>query len=392
MQFSDTFEFNCPVKVLCGKRALEHIPYELEALNARKPLLLCDEDAARENRGRAVADALRESNMVLGVVDPLPAGVDLDLVHQVAAIYRDKDCDALLAMGTGSLVDTVKLVNLVVSTGQDDPNVFAGVGRIQERLKPMALIAPAAATGYEAAGRAQAGKTRWRSLTLMPDLLIIDQRTIGAPGAEALVESGLTALAFGAEAVLDPEKLPMADIYAANAVQMAVASLIRAPQTPDAVDVRMAAANAAAMAGCTLADKAPGRLHRLGRQLSASGRVSPGKALGILLPGTVGYGALNWCWAVADLLRPLVGLDRFACTPAAQRPLAVITALTHLVNGLFDDTEGRIPRTLQDVGFNPEDLAPLAEAASGAPNGPDRHAALTILTNALDGRPIHPDY
>ena len=59
MQLADQLEFSCPVKLLCGRRALEHLPYEFSARNVRRPLLLSDEDAWRENRMRALTDALR---------------------------------------------------------------------------------------------------------------------------------------------------------------------------------------------------------------------------------------------------------------------------------------------------------------------------------------------
>jgi len=36
------YEFYCPVKVIAGHAALEHIPFELAALGARRPLLVTD--------------------------------------------------------------------------------------------------------------------------------------------------------------------------------------------------------------------------------------------------------------------------------------------------------------------------------------------------------------
>ncbi len=375
MPMPERLEFICPVKILCGLRSLEHMPYELAARNARRPLLLSDEDAFRENRSLALVDALRESDLHLGAVEQLPATVDRRLVQELAAIYRDRDHDALVVMGSGPLVDLAKLLNLVVSTGQDDPQVFSnGSAGIDPHIKPMVLIAPAAATGYEASGRVQTDWIALRSVGLMPDLVCIDERTLGAPGIEDLLTTGVTALALGTEAVLSAYKNPIRAIYATNAVQMATAALNAADQMPDAVDPRRHLAAAAVMTGCTLADHPPGLLPQLAGHLAETGRVSADEALGILLPVIVAYGTRNWGWSSADLLPALVGRNRSASTPARQRSMQTITTLMALMNALFDHTAGRIPRTLHDAGFTFEELAPLAasfapenaEAASGA--------------------------
>ena len=36
------YEFFCPVKVIAGKAALEHIPYELTGLAAKRPMIVTD--------------------------------------------------------------------------------------------------------------------------------------------------------------------------------------------------------------------------------------------------------------------------------------------------------------------------------------------------------------
>ena len=48
MFFPDNYDFYCPVKINSGKRALEHLPVELAALNAGKPLILTDRVVAKK--------------------------------------------------------------------------------------------------------------------------------------------------------------------------------------------------------------------------------------------------------------------------------------------------------------------------------------------------------
>ncbi|MHA7833127.1 MAG: iron-containing alcohol dehydrogenase, partial [Algiphilus sp.] len=36
------YEFFCPVKTIAGHQALEHVPYELSALGAKRPMIITD--------------------------------------------------------------------------------------------------------------------------------------------------------------------------------------------------------------------------------------------------------------------------------------------------------------------------------------------------------------
>ena len=390
MPLSDRMTFNCPVKLICGQRALEHIPYELAMRNARRPLLLSDATAFRENRSRAFVDALRESDLTLGAVEALPAKADLESAHEIAALYRDRDHDALVVMGSGPLMALGKLLNLVVSTGQDDPGAFTSEkAGLALRLKPLVLIAPAAASGNEVSGRLQADGIDLRSVGLMPDLVCIDERTLGSPGREALMATGVTALALGAETVMAADKNPMRDIYGVNAVQMAAAALRAVDQMPDAVTPRMNLAGAAVMAGCALGDRAPGRLEQLARRLAATGRLNDSEALGILLPAAAGIGERHWGWSSADLLPALDGLARSASTSHGQRSSLAAAALKALMNDLYRQSEGRTPRTLEDRGFSREELDSIAASFNPADEAMTLDAIADLFQAVFDGAPVH---
>ncbi len=390
MPLSDRITFNCPVKLICGQRALEHIPYELAMRNARRPLLLSDATAFRENRSRAFVDALRESDLTLGAVEALPAKADLESAHEIAALYRDRDHDALVVMGSGPLMALGKLLNLVVSTGQDDPGAFTSEkAGLALRLKPLVLIAPAAASGNEVSGRLQADGIDLRSVGLMPDLVCIDERTLGSPGREALMATGVTALALGAETVMAADKNPMRDIYGVNAVQMAAAALRAVDQMPDAATPRMHLAGAAVMAGCALGDRPPQRLERLARRLAATGRVNDSEALGILLPAAAGIGERHWGWSSAELLPALEGMARSARNSSGQQSVLAAAALKALMNDLCRQSAGRTPRALEDRGFSRKELDTIAASLNPTDEGMTADAIADLFQAAFDGAPVH---
>jgi len=75
MFFPHHYEFFCPVKTHSGNRALEHLPVELDALNARKPLVITGKDAAKAGLVDVLIHAFRDSGITIGVFDGVPASL-----------------------------------------------------------------------------------------------------------------------------------------------------------------------------------------------------------------------------------------------------------------------------------------------------------------------------
>jgi alcohol dehydrogenase len=378
--------FVCPVKTHCGLRALEHIPYELGTYGACKPLLLCDETTASDARRQTVIDALRGAQISLVVADLPSTAAGFAVLEQLAAIYRDKDCDAILALGSEGVVNAAKLVNLMVSTGSDELEGFVGIDRISGRLKPLGVIASAAASGFETSGHATWQGLDFRSVFLMPELLFLDSRTVGHPAPEALTEAAFTALALGAEILAAPCKNPMRDIFATNAVQMAARYLHGFVNPVQDVEACLTVANASAMGGCSLGFSPLGLVPLLARGIAGSGRLRMGAALAVLLPYAAGYGARHLGWQVPGLLLPLAGIDVFARTPEKQRLAKTVDMLCSMVNGWFERTAGYFPRTLAEAGFSKEELTAMAETIANLAPGVTAAHARAILQNAWQGQ------
>lgn len=60
---SKYYEFFCPVKVIAGNAALEHIPYELTALAAKRPMIITDKGVRAAGLLDPVIAACEESGI-----------------------------------------------------------------------------------------------------------------------------------------------------------------------------------------------------------------------------------------------------------------------------------------------------------------------------------------
>ena len=57
------YEFFCPVKVVAGKAALEHIPFELNGLGAQRPMISTDKGVRAAGLLEPVITACEESEL-----------------------------------------------------------------------------------------------------------------------------------------------------------------------------------------------------------------------------------------------------------------------------------------------------------------------------------------
>lgn len=124
------YEFFCPVKVIAGKAALEHIPYELTGLAAKRPMIVTDKGGVRAaGLLEPVIAACEESGLeIVSIYDDVPPDSSTSVVKDIASVYRKEKCDSIIAVGGGSAIDTGKAVNILVSEGAIiSPNTVAPV-------------------------------------------------------------------------------------------------------------------------------------------------------------------------------------------------------------------------------------------------------------------------
>ena len=144
------YEFFCPVKVIAGHAALEHIPFELATLGATRPLIITDKGVRANNLLAPIEAAFESTDAVIGAIfDDVPPDSSLEVVRLAAELYRKQKCDAIIAIGGGSVIDTSKATNILVSEGGNDLLQYSGAHNLSKPLKPFFVIPTTSGTGSE---------------------------------------------------------------------------------------------------------------------------------------------------------------------------------------------------------------------------------------------------
>lgn len=365
------YEFFCPVKVIAGNAALEHIPFELATLGSKRPMIITDK-GVRSNQLLAPIEAAFEStDAVIGCIfDDVPPDSSLDTVRQAAASYRENQCDAIIAVGGGSVIDTSKATNILVSEGGDDLLQYSGAHNLPKPLKPFFVIPTTSGTGSEVtmvavvSDKAKNVKMAFASYYLMPHAAILDPRMTLTLPPHLTAMTAMDALTHAVEAYTCLAANPISDAYATAAIKKISGNLFNVLDNPNDSQGRLELAQASTMAGIAFSNSMVGLVHSLGHALGAVAHLPHGLCMNLFLPYVLEYNKEVNGDKIADLLLPLAGADIYAQTPAHLRANKAITTIQAMRDRLFSLT--KLPRTLQETGKVTE--AQLDEVAEKALN------------------------
>jgi len=383
--------FQSPVKINAGKKALAHIPSELAAMGAERPLLITTKALGKKRSIPRVIDGLKDSGLPLGIYDGIGETARLETVLRLAELFYDGGFDAIIAFGAGPVMHTAKALNLAVTENAKDLGPFTVKGdRTIARLKPYMAIPAASGDGYETTKTAFVEDLAFSSLNLMPDLVVVDPTVFGPEDPLKTLSAALAALTHAVEGFVGPEKNPFVDAYAHTAIQIIMQYLA------DAVGgkrqwktARASIATAETMAGCAFSNVNPGVTHKLA--MAVSGKVScpQGLLMGILLPYVLDHLSTRDDFFVDSLLLSMADPETFAITAGKLRTGKVLTLIQELLFALHESTQGKLPMTLEDVGIQKDQLKPMAASlADGALIDVNGEGCLMILERAFTGDPI----
>ena len=388
------YDFFCPVKLLAGEQALEQLASELASLGARRPLLLTDKGVNATGLATLLANVLAEGELpVAAIWDEIPADSSTAVVERIAKRYRELDCDSLVALGGGSVIDTAKAVNILTSMGGDHLLDYSGAGCLTRPLKPLAVVPTTAGTGSEVTlvavikDEASGRKVPFTSPFLLPKLAVLDPRLTQGLPLNITAATAMDAMTHAIEAFIGTAKNPVSDALALMAVEKIASALPQIIHDPQNKQLRLQLAEGSTLAGMAFSNSMVGLVHALGHSLGARCHLPHGLCMNLFLPTVLDYNRPEVDSELARLLLPLVGAERFAATPAHQRAEATITAIRTLRDTLWQAV--KLPRTMSEAGVSDRSL--LTEIRDLAVNDgallfnrkdADREQLLTLLERA----------
>ncbi|MCF6466214.1 iron-containing alcohol dehydrogenase [Clostridium sp. Cult2] len=362
------YEFKNSVKIISGKNALENIPFELSNLEANRPLILTTKSMIRNGQLNIVTNAMENANIEIGLIfKDIPQDSSVEMVNRISQLYKDNNCDSIVAMGGGSVIDTAKGVNMLVSTNATDLKEYMGLEILGGKLKPFIVVPSTSGTGSEAtlvsviADTTRKVKMEFISYSILPDVAVLDPRMTVTLPPKLTASTGMDALTHSIEAFSGFQKNPISDVYALTSIELISNYLEKVVVDGKNEEARLALANGSLMAGIAFSNSMVGIVHAIGHACGGVSNVPHAEAMAILLPHCMNLN-LELCEGeYARILLAFSGSEVYSQTPKEERGRRCIDEIRKFINK-FNEICG-LPTKLRDVGVNKEDLETIAKTA-----------------------------
>ena len=418
------FEFSLPTRVIYRAGLIDDPQEVLAQFGRRRALLVSDAPLVATGLvERVKAGFARSAVEISAVYDQVPPNSTIQTVEECAALGRVHNCDLIIGLGGGSVLDTAKVANLLLVCGGKVADHMGAYLLGTQRLLPLILIPTTAGTGSEVTKVAVIAdpehdvKLPFAETQFLPDLALLDPAVTATLPAKLAAMTGMDALTHAIEAYVDKEWSPAADALALQAIRMISKALLRACAHPEDVEARGTMLVASCLAGVAFSHSMVGMVHGISHALGGVYHIPHGLANALLLPEVMEYN-LETRWdryadvaealglvfprpgavlrsflrksrLAAPLAKPWFILDRYFRRKAAA---AGITYIRDLNRQLAHITG--MPLNLRDAGIN-DRLAKLEQVvetamADGAmlynPREPEAAAVRRIVQNVYATR------
>lgn len=296
--------------------------------------------------------------VVHAAVTPNPRA---DEVMAAARAYAGEGCDAVLALGGGSVIDCAKGVVVVAGNGGEIAE-YEGIDTVPLPGPPLVAIPTTAGSAAEISQFAVYTCTRRRekiavvSKGVVPDVALVDPELTRTLNVHQTACGGLDALGHAIEAYVSTASSPLVDGFALEAVRGVRNCLLRAIGAPDDMELRERLMLASLQAGLAFTNASLGVGHAMAHGLGGYLDIVHGEAIAMVLEPAIAFNYAAASQRFNDIGNAM-GLDmHYGSDEHKLRRICDDLAALRSAVGLG--------RRLSDVGVDEQDVHELARRAA----------------------------
>lgn len=351
------------IKILIGRESYAEIGNELRSKNSKKVMIVTDPGIEKTGLLDYVTKPIEEAGFAYVIYDQVQTDPGSAIVRNGVRIFKENDCDTLVAIGGGSTIDAAKAINLMTTNEGDILDYMHGKKFVHEGHCLMS-IPTTSGTGSEVTQYAvitdeeQGIKSGVGDPMLTSKVVFLSPyMTIGLP-PKITAATGIDALTHGIEAyttnrVLNAEGSTLiSDTLALKGIEVIAENLAKVYWNPEDIDGRLNM-----MLGCTLTglvtQAGSGSAHGIGAALGARYHVPHGNSVGVVLPEVMEANIYACPQRFKDIALAMGrNVDHLNLIDAAKEAVIAVRDLLRALN--FPKLKDYIPDIDDVIAFVPE--------------------------------------
>ena len=212
------------------------------------------------------------------------------VVEEALSLYKENNCDSLIAIGGGSSMDTAKAVGARIANPKKSLKQMKGILKVIHKIPLLIAIPTTAGTGSEATLAAVVvdGDTRDKyainDFPLIPRYAVLDPSYTLTLPPSLTATTGIDALTHAIEAYIGKSSFKLTRREAKVAIRLIFNNIEKAYMDGTNKQARFSMSKAAYLAGCAFTRSYVGYVHALSHALSGKYNTPHGLANAVMLP------------------------------------------------------------------------------------------------------------
>ena len=340
-------EHSGPGRIIFGPGSVNRLPELMDT--DKRVFLVTDPGLSKAGVLNTTTIVLSNAGISYEVYDRVVPEAPLPSVEEAATEFKKSDCNALLAVGGGSAIDTAKAIGLLVS----NPGNFLEYAKgrsLKNEIPYLVAVPTTAGTGSEVTDATVVTdpKTSTKMVVrggkiLLPSIAILDPELLRTLPLSTAAETGIDALSHALEALVSKMSQPFADALALHAISLILKYLRRLVVNPADLEAAENMLIASNLAGQSFNNAGLGMVHGLAHPFGARFHVSHGKACALYLVNVMKFN-MKFCAEKYSLAATVMGCDVKGVTELEAASKA-IEKIEKLLNDIG------LPRTYEQAGI-----------------------------------------
>ncbi len=332
--------------------------------NIDNVMIVTDANIIKLDLLKVLFGCLTENNISYQVYDEVLPNPTTDMVETVLERYTSSNCQGIIAVGGGSVIDCAKALGARVVNPKKKLNKMKGLLKVKGPLPPFFAVPTTAGTGSETTVAAiitdaqNHHKYAINDFDLIPHFAVLDANlTIGLP-LHITATTGMDALTHAIEAYIGNATTEQTRKYSLEAIRLILDNLPKVCEDGTNVRARRQMLKASYMAGLAFTRSYVGYVHAIAHSLGGKYGTAHGLANAVILP----YVLSEYGNTIAKKLKTIA----VYCEVARPYDSEEIAA-SKFVNKILEMNEAfGIPKTFDFI--IEEDIGEMAKNASREAN------------------------
>ena len=282
--------------ILSGPGSIKQLPKWIKQKEGSKSaLIVTDGGLYKLGIADPIKQAFEDEGIKAVVYHDVVPNPTLDNIEEGYKMYKDNDCDLIVALGGGSPMDCAKAAAARVTNPKLSVKKMRGVMKLHHKLPPLFAVPTTAGTGSETTLAAVVSdpetheKNAINDPRLRPKYAVLDpELTVGLP-PHITSTTGMDALTHAVEAYIGKSNVRSTEAYAEKATRMIFANVEKAYQNGKDIEARNNMLKASYYAGMAFTRAYVGYVHAIGHNLGGFYHIPHGLAMAVILPYVLEY-------------------------------------------------------------------------------------------------------